>query len=78
MNRPLIAADPGKLDTILDEIQRMHRRLDLVEMERRPYWLPLAAYAEHVGRTPRTVRNWIDAGKVDTKREGSVVFVKVS
>jgi len=78
MSQPLIAADPGKLDTILHQLERLHKRLDRVEMERKPEWLLLAEYAKHVGKTERTVRNWIRAGEVDSKRDGKALMVRIS
>jgi len=37
----------------------------------------IAEFAEMRGKTPKTVRNWIKAGKIETKREGSVTLVRV-
>lgn len=61
-----------------DEIARMNRRLDAVRMMPRDEWLTVTDYAKHVGRTKRTVRNWINSGTVETKREGEVTFVRVN
>ena len=78
MNKQLIAIDPSALDSLRMEIVRLHRRLDGVTMAPRPEWVTVAEYAEKVGRTKRTVRNWIDAGTVDTKVEGKVLLVRIT
>lgn len=74
----LIAIDPNALESLTREVERLHKRLDAVQMQPQPEWLTVKEYAVHVGRTQRTVRNWINQGQVDTKREGEVTFVRVS
>lgn len=80
MSQPqtLIAVDPDKLDALARDVQRLHARLDAVQMTAGPEWLTVKEYASHVGRTTRTVRNWIEGGKVDVKHDGEVVFVRVN
>lgn len=74
----LIAIDPQALDALRVEIARLHKRLDAVQMAPRPEWITVGDYAEHVGRTKRTVRNWINEGSVETKREGGVTLVRIN
>lgn len=74
----LIAIDADALESLRLEVSRLHKRLDAVQMTPKPQWLPIPAYAAHVGRTMRTVRNWINDGSVESKREGAVTLVKVS
>lgn len=77
-NQTLIAVDPSALDRVTQELRRLHQRLDAFEMQPRPEWVTVAEYAEKVGRTKRTVRNWIDAGMIDTKTEGKLRLVRVN
>lgn len=74
----LIAIDPQALDALRVEIARLHKRLDAVQMAPRPEWVTVTDYAAHVKRTKRTVRNWINEGSVDTKREGGVTLVRLN
>lgn len=74
----LIAIDANALESLRSEIHRLHKRLDAVQMTPRPEWLTVGEFADHVGRTKRTVRNWINEGSVETKREGGVTLVRVN
>ena len=74
----LIAIDPQALDALRVEIEKLHKRLDAVQMAPRPEWVTITDYAAHVNRTKRTVRNWINEGSVETKREGGVTLVRLS
>lgn len=73
----LIAIDANALESLLVEVQRLHKRLDAVQMMPMPEWVTVAEYAARVGRTKRTVRNWINEGSIETKREGAVTMVRV-
>lgn len=74
----LIAIDPDALEGLTREVKRLHQRLDAIEMQPKPEWVTVPEYAEMVGRTTRTIRNWIDSGKVETKRDGEVTLVRLS
>lgn len=72
----LIAIDPDMLDNIIRRLERIDARFDGVHMVKAQEWFTIKEYAEKVGKTPRTVRNWIDRGPVDTKMEGTVTLVR--
>lgn len=74
----LIAIDPDALEEIMDQLTRLHTRLDRVEMRPKPEWLTINDYAEYVEREPRTVRNWINAGTVQTKKDGRRTMVRIN
>ncbi|MDD8024568.1 MAG: hypothetical protein PHX82_15850 [Paracoccaceae bacterium] len=70
----LIEAD--LMQQMAERLERIERALAGVQMQPREEWLTVVDYAALVGRSPRTVRKWIDAGRVETKRAGSVVMVR--
>lgn len=74
----LVLVESTKLDAILLEIRRINDRLDNVEMQRPKDWLLVKDYAEHIGKTTRTVGRWIAQGKIDARQEGDVVFVRAN
>jgi len=78
MTEPLIAADPARLAAMEAKMDAILRRLDAVQMMPAPAWVSLHDYARRVGRTEKTVRNWIRAGKIETRREGTAIMVKAA
>lgn len=76
--RTLIAIDPTELQALRDELAALRRAIESVSMSPRPQWVTVAEYAKMRGKTPKTVRNWINAGQIETKREGSVTLVRVT
>lgn len=74
----LIAIDADALEGLRHEMRRINARLDAVEMTPAPAWVTLDEYAVKVGKSKRTIRNWKDAGLIDTKLEGTVTMVRVS
>lgn len=72
----LIAIDPTALDALRDELARLHKRLDQVEMQPRPEWITAEQFAKQVGKSLRTVKRWTDEGKIETKRVGAVLMVR--
>ena len=67
-----------RLDRMERLIMDLATRLDGATVTPAPEWLTVAEYAQHVGRTTRTVRNWIDCGMVETKRQGNVRLVRLN
>lgn len=76
--RTLIAIDPTELQSLRDELAALRRAIEKVALSPRPQWVTVAEYAEMRGKTAKTVRNWINAGQVETKRQGSVTLVRVT
>ncbi len=77
MTAQLIAVDPAALDEIKAELAALRRDLQRVQMQPRPQWVTVKEYALQAGRTPRTVQGWIKAGKIESRREGGRLMVKV-
>ncbi|MEP1613481.1 MAG: hypothetical protein ABJL72_16365 [Roseobacter sp.] len=75
MNKQVIEFEMPQADRILQEIKRLHERLDAVEMTPRSEWITVKEYAESVGRTVQTINNWIRDGSIETRREGRVRMV---
>lgn len=59
-------------------VEAMQRKLDAVVMQPRPEWVTANDYAELCGVTPRTVRNWIMAGELETYKHGGKTMVRAS
>lgn len=76
--RTLIAVDEGEFQTLIDKVDKLQRAIESVTMSARPDWVTIAEFAEMRGKTTKTVRNWIRAGQIETKREGSVTLVRVA
>lgn len=74
----LIAVDAERLDRIEAAIAALSERLDRPKVEPIPEWMPVSKYAELAGVTQRTVRNWIEKGEIETRRNGSRVLVRIS
>lgn len=74
--RILIAVDASVLDAIQAELAALRRCIEAVQMAPRPDWLTVEDYAALVGRTTKTVRAWVREGRLDTKREGSVLMIR--
>lgn len=74
----MIAADPERLAAMEAKMDAILRKLEAVQMTPAPAWLTLPEYARRVGRTEKTVRNWIRAGRIETRREGTAIMVKAA
>lgn len=74
----LTLVDDARLARIEATQAEILRRLQAVNMTPAPEWVPLAEYAAQINRTPKTVRNWIRAGRIESRRSGSVLLVKAA
>lgn len=63
---------------IMRELADIKQQLRMVQMQPRPEWVTVAEYAKMVGVTPRTVRNWIASGQLETYQHGSKTMVRSS
>lgn len=70
--------DPGpELEAIKTELTSIRSLLEKVVMTPRPEWMSVKDYAKHMSKTPRTIQNWIEEGKVETKMVGGVKMVRL-
>lgn len=74
----LIAIDPQALEALCDEVSRLHKRLDAVQMIPRPEWVTVEEFAKLIDRHPRTVKRRIKAGEVETREIAGVCMVRVN
>lgn len=74
--RIMIAVDQSELAALREEMAAIRRALEGVQMAPRPDWLTVDAYAAQLGRTPKTVRAWVREGRLDSRREGSVLMIR--
>lgn len=74
--RIMVAVDPDALNALREELAALRNEIRGVRMEAKPEWLPAADYAKSRGVTRRTVLNWVAKGEVESRREGSKLFVR--
>lgn len=72
----MIATDAARIAALEAKIDTILRKLDAVQMTAAPAWVPLSDYAAKVGRSTKTVRNWIRSGRIETRRDGNVTMVR--
>lgn len=78
MTQTLITIERADLDGIKQELQRLHQRLDAVQMAPRPEWLTVKQYAQLINKSERTVTRMINDGKLHTDTTGDVLLIHVS
>lgn len=74
----LIATDDARIAALEAKLDAILRQLQAVQMAPRPEWLTVAEYAAQTGRSTKTVRNWVREGKVETRRDGTVLMIKAT
>ena len=80
MTRPqmMIAIDETVLTGIQQELAALRALLERVEMTPKPNWLPVTAYAKQVGKSEKTIRNWVRDGRVESRRDGTVLMIRLT
>lgn len=73
--QPLIAVDPNALARLQAEVSQIKRKLDQPQIAPIPEWMPINAFADWIGKTPRTVRRKIDAGEIEAREIAGVRMV---
>jgi excisionase family DNA binding protein len=72
----IVQAD--QLDMMMEELKRLHRRLDAVELTPKPEWLTVIEYAKLIGKGERTVIRMIQSGKLEIKHTGGIRLIHVN
>lgn len=67
-----------QLDAVMEELKRLHRRLDAVEMTPKPEWVTVNEYASLKNVSRRTVIRKIEAGKVDAQDIDGYRMIRVN
>lgn len=78
MTPQLIAIDPSALDTLRNEIERLHARFDAVAMTPLPEWVTVEQMAEMIGRSRRTITRRIEAGMIEARDIGGERMVRAN
>jgi hypothetical protein len=73
----LIAIDANALADLRQEVSRLHKRLDAVQMTPRPEWVTVAEFAEIIGKSRRTVLRRIQEGELESKNIAGARMVRV-
>lgn len=74
--RAMILIGDDDLAAIHAKLDAIAARMDQVHVEPLPDWVSVQRYAEIMGRSERTVRNWINAGQIESRRIGGVLQVR--
>lgn len=65
--KTMIAIDPDALEALTVELQRLHKRLDQVEMAPRPEWITIDDCAALIGKHRKTITRRIKAGEIEAR-----------
>lgn len=74
--RIMIAVDQAELAALRAEMAALRRAVEGVRMTPLPEWVTVPEYAARMGRSTKTVRNWIREGRLDSKREAGILVVR--
>lgn len=74
----MIAVDQVAFQQLVDKVDQLARAINAVHMTPRSPWLSLAEYSARVGKSQKTVRNWIKDGKIESRREGTKLMIKAA
>lgn len=81
MNRQpsiMIAVDQAAFQQLVEKVDRLTRAIEQVALSPRSPWLTLAEYSARVGKSEKTVRNWVREGKIESRREGTSLMIKAA
>ncbi len=74
--RMMIALGSDELAAMNAKVDMLMAKIDRVRMAPLDEWIRVQEYAKIVGRGERTVRNWVKAGSIESKRVGGVLMVR--
>jgi tRNA isopentenyl-2-thiomethyl-A-37 hydroxylase MiaE len=77
MTRPdMIVIDRSELRHLIDTVERLERKIDLVQITPRPEWVTVADAARIHDRSEKTICRWIEAGTIEAKHVGGKRMVR--
>lgn len=76
--RMLIAVDLGELQQLRQDVLTLSRLIESVKLTPISRWQSVSDYALHVGRSEKTIRNWVRDGKLSSRREGTVLMIEAA
>ncbi len=65
-----------EIQALRAEIAALIRQMQAIQMTPRPEWVSVQEYAKSVSRSERTVREWIKAGRIESRRQGNLLQVR--
>lgn len=78
MPKMMVAVDPDALASLNARLDALTAEIRAVRMSPMPEWVTAHEYAERIGRTTKTVSNLVKAGKLESKRQGRTLLIRVS
>ncbi|SMO97210.1 hypothetical protein SAMN06265173_13537 [Thalassovita litoralis] len=74
--RMMVMVDAGEFAALRAEIEDLKSVIAGATITPRDEWETIKAHADRAGVQPQTVRTWIRAGRIDSKRVGNVTYVR--
>ncbi|MCG6112614.1 MAG: helix-turn-helix domain-containing protein [Paracoccus sp.] len=74
----MIEVDAVELVELRDEIRALRDEIRSVRISPLPEWITAKYHAERAGVTPRTVRNWIASGELETYHHGKTTMIRAN
>ncbi|GFE51572.1 hypothetical protein So717_33250 [Roseobacter cerasinus] len=74
MTQTLIAIEQADLDAIRLELRELNRRLDEVQMQPKPEFIPMKDYAAKIGKSIDTVKRRLPS--LESKVEAGVTMIR--
>ncbi|HCO91066.1 MAG TPA: hypothetical protein DIT40_08850 [Alphaproteobacteria bacterium] len=71
-------ATTDDIERLERQIQRLTDMLQGAQVIPAPEWVSIQEAAKHHGRTARTIRDWIDAGKLEARGSGRCREVRIT
>ena len=72
----MIIVQRDDFQELLDKVRELTRAIEMVNLAPKSPWVRLSEYAAKVGKTEKTVRNWIREGRVESRRQGTALMIK--
>lgn len=69
-NEILIVVSSDELTALRQEVEALRADLRGVKLTPQPDWVPLKDYAQQIGKTTKTVHNWIKRDEIEIRRQG--------
>ena len=74
----MIAIDAEALDKVLRKLDKLEALIASARIQPERQWLTVSQYADHIGKTVRTVNRRIEKGLLEVKTEGGERLIRAS
>lgn len=63
---------------LLEKITTLEQKFDILSLRKEDELIPLKEAANILGKHPNTLRNWVEAGEIESVRRGRSIFFRPS